>query len=479
MKRWELESRYAGACREIAELREELAGANAATAELAGEIERLKGLLEEAQRAGKRQATPFRRRVEQRSQAPKRPGRKAKQGVWKHQRQPSEAEKAAAETQTSELPQCPCCDDPLVERRTHERFEWDIPPVVPVLTRFVSESGYCHRCGRRYESRHGAQTSTAHGAAGVAIGPRAKAVASDMKHYLGVSYGKIQGFFNVVFDLPASRSGLFKADMRLAARATPVYRELIELVRQASQVHADETGWRIGALSAWLWVFTSREVTVYTIRTSRGHEVVLEMLGCRFKGYLTSDGLLTYDAAALADFLKQKCLAHILRRLSTLSASQKQAHVALAEATTPMFRDALALARRRAELDPGTYAQAAAAIEQRLDAIVAAYATDADDDGARMARHLAKHRQHLLPFLYVDGLEATNNQAERDLRPGVITRKTGGCNRTQTGAEAHATLASIGATCRKRRIPVLQFLIDIQRSLDHAPSIAAPTPVPP
>ena len=55
------------------------------------------------------------------------------------------------------------------------------------------------------------------------------------------------------------------------------------------------------------------------------------------------------------------------------------------------------------------------------------------------------------------------SDAERALRPAVITRKVGGCNRTPEGAHAHAVLASIGATCRQRGIPVLDFLVRLQR----------------
>ncbi len=49
-------------------------------------------------------------------------------------------------------------------------------------------------------------------------------------------------------------------------KARLVHEELIEVIGQCAVVHADETGWRIGILSAWLWVFTNRQVTVYTIQ---------------------------------------------------------------------------------------------------------------------------------------------------------------------------------------------------------------------
>jgi hypothetical protein len=485
MERWKLEAAYGKLLRENDELRERLGRQAAEMGDLRqliedqrAEIAALKAEVEELRRSGHRQANRFGRDKDRLSKDPKRPGRKAGQGKWSRGAEPTEEQKAKAETKTSCLAGCPDCGSAVTDVQRHEHYEVDIPPVEPKWTRFESESGYCPDCGRRVRSRHPDQISEATGAAGVVVGPHAKALASDMKHHLGLSYGKISAFFAVAFGLSFQRSGIYRADMRLAARASPVYAELVELVRQLAQVHVDETGWRIGALSAWLWVFCGSGITVYTIRTSRGHEVVLDILGQSFRGYLTSDGLLTYDAAALSGWLKQKCLAHILRRLKELSASQRAAHVALATGLTAVLRDALELARQRDELDGLAYAEAAKAIEQRLDTLIAEHLSEADDDGARMARHLNKHRMHLLPFLHVAGLAATNNEAERELRPGVVTRRAGRCNRTEAAAAAHAVLASIGATCRRRGIPVLDFLVQLQRSTNGVPSIAAATPAP-
>jgi transposase len=97
-----------------------------------------------------------------------------------------------------------------------------------------------------------------------------------------------------------------------------------------------------------------------------------------------------------------------------------------------------------------------------------------DPDNARFAKRLRKHRDHLLRFLYVDELDATNNQAERQLRPAVITRKTTGCNRAADGAEAHSILASVLATCHQRTIPILDFLVELQRTAENPPSLGPP-----
>lgn len=61
-------------------------------------------------------------------------------------------------------------------------------------------------------------------------------------------------------------SGLCQADERLAAKAEPVDEELVEAIHRSMAVYAGETGWRIGVLSTWLWVFTSQMLTAYTMR---------------------------------------------------------------------------------------------------------------------------------------------------------------------------------------------------------------------
>lgn len=180
----------------------------------------------------------------------------------------------------------------------------------------MTHSGDCAKCGKRVRSRHPEQTSEATGAAGVVGGPRAKALAADLKHRLGASYGKVCEVLNDAFGLKVTRSGGCQADQRLAEQARPVYEELIEALRECAVVHSDETGWRIGLLSAWLWVFTNQDITVYAIRESRGHEVVVEILGQTFKGILVSDCFLAYDDKALRDWLKQKCVGHLLRNLT-------------------------------------------------------------------------------------------------------------------------------------------------------------------
>lgn len=444
----------------IAELEEKLAQVLELNQRLQKELERLRAEVEEWKRAGKRQAVPFARRhwVEH----PKRAGRKRGQGKFAHRELPKVHQ--VQETKIVRLHGCPACGGKLREIHKHEQYVTDIPVVEVKTTRFVTYSGYCRMCHKRVRSRHPEQTSQATGAAGVMVGPRAKALAADLKHRLGVSYGKVSEVLNDAFGLPVSRSGWCQADQKLANIARPVYEELVKVIRQCSVVHADETGWRIGTLAAWLWVFTHQEVTVYAIRDNRSSDAVVDILGEKFQGILASDCYLAYDEKRLTTWLKQKCVSHLLRELKEMKESKSGRALHFARQLTILLQEALALKTEKANLDPFTFYQRAQALESRLDTLIAPNRRLSDHDNARFAKRLRKHRPHLLRFLYVDELDATNNQAERMLRPAVITRKTNGCNRTRGGAVTHAMLSSVLVTCHQHAIPILDYLVQLQHA---------------
>jgi transposase len=438
------------------------------------QIERLEQMVQQQQeeieylkRIGKRQAAPFARRhwVEK----PRRPGRKAGKGKFARRELPQVVK--SLETKEAKLDGCPECGGHLQTIHKHEQFVTDIPVVEVKTTRFVTYSGYCTSCHRRVRSQHPEQISQATGAAGVMVGPRAKALAADLKHRLGVSYGKVSEVLNDAFGLQVSRSGWCQADQKLARTARPIYEELLEAIRQCSVVNADETGWRIGTLSAWLWVFTHRDLTVYTIRANRSSDVVLDILGDHFSGILTSDGLLSYDDRRLKDWLKQKCLSHLLKDLKEMNETKSGRALHFARQATNLLQEALALKREKQTLSSRTFSQRAASLEDRLDRLIAASRRFSDAENARFAKRLRKHRPHLLRFLYIDDLEPTNNLAERMLRPAVITRKTNGCNRTKDGAAAHSILSSVLVTCHQQSLPVLDYLVQLQQFGATPPSL--------
>jgi transposase len=426
--------------------------------ELEARVRQLEALLLEATRAAKRQAAPFSRN--QPKAEPKKPGRPCGHAPAHRPAPPPEAI-----TQTIETPlanACPNCGAVLEDHQTHEQTVSDLPKIEPVVTKYISHSGWCPCCRQRVRSKHPDQPSTAGGAASHQLGPNALALGADLKHRLGLSYQKTVELFQSHFGLTTCAGALARAGQRIAHLADQTYQSLITIVRHSPVVCGDETGWRIGGLPAWLWVFTNKLVTVYTIREGRGHHVIVDVLGSDFGGVLSSDCCPSYDPIAAGD--KQKCLGHIIKDLSTLEAIKTRAAVRFPREALSILRDAIDLKRRIEGMSDHGYAVARGRIESRTDRMLSRIYTDPDN--RRLAHRMIKHREHLFTFLYVDEVEPTNNAAERAIRPAVIARKLSAGNRSPTGAQTHSILASLAATARQHGSTLVHAVLDLLRQRD-------------
>ena len=428
--------------------------------QLRAEVGRLKAELEQSKRAGKRQAAPFSKG--QPKADPKRPGRKA--GHPPSHRPAAPPEQVDRTIEVPLPPECPECHSSLSEAPVtiHDQYQIDLPEPRPVVTRFRVPVARCPACDRRVQGRHPEQTSDALGSAAVQYGPRLLGLAADLKHRLGVSYRKCSSVLLTLTGLVVCSAALARSGHRLRRLARPSYDRLAEAAKASAVQHVDETGWTIGGRSAWLWVLADEHATLYRIRRSRAHGVVVEVLGEEFAGVLVSDCFLAYDPLP---FAKQKCLDHLLKSCREIEAAKTRGTVRFSRRVAALLRKAMALKRRRGTISHRAYAVLRGKVHAELDRLLAG--TYTDPDNARLARRLRKQREHLLRFLDQDGVDATNNLAEREIRPAVIARKLSAGNRTEAGAETHAVLASVLRTCRRQGRDILSCLGELLR---HGPS---------
>jgi transposase len=234
-----------------------IARLEATIAQQAVRIAELEQQLHDSQRRGKRQATPFSKGAPK--AAPKKPGRKAGHAAAQRSK-PSRIDR----TLEAPLPDaCPHCGGQLQKEQVLPQYQEDIPrPVQPLVTQFNVHIGQCEQCARRVQGRHAEQTSDALGGAAVQLGPNVLALGAELKHVLGVSYGKVARFCQRSFGLSANRSSFARADQRLAAQWQPSYQRLLIHLRQSSVIHVDETGWKVGGHNAWLRVFPNAHLPV-------------------------------------------------------------------------------------------------------------------------------------------------------------------------------------------------------------------------
>lgn len=455
---------------ENATLRQRVAELEQRVVELEAALKTALEHLEAARRAGKRQAAPFSKGPPKAD--PKPPGRKV--GHPPAQRAKPEQVDRTLDVQLAHRT-CLVCGGDLVEHTIQVQYQVEIPPVRPIVTQFNIESARCAECGRRTQARHPEQTSDAVGAAAVQIGPRALGLGAELKHGLGVPYRKVGHVLDEALGLTVAPGTLVRAGQRLARKAEPTYQRLLSTVRTEPVVNGDETGWKIGGRNAWLWVFASAGVTVYTIDRRRSHEVAERVLGKDFAGILTCDCFLAYDPLP---YRQHKCTGHFLRRCGELQAEKRGPTALLSRRVARLLRGAMTLRERRSRLGAAGYPRACEKLEAALDRVLAEEQPDADN--ARFVKLLKKHRQRVLTFLYVEGLEPTNNLAEREIRPEVVVRKISGGNRGDRGARAHAILGSVIRTCQRQGRDFLAVAVALLRQrVPTALTLVKPRPTVP
>lgn len=370
------------------------------------------------------------------------------------------------------------------------------------MRHFRISRGRCRRCGRRAQGRHPDQTSDAVGAAGSQIGPRAVAIAAQLNKELGVWMSKVSRIL-ALLGLKVTPGGLYHALGRLAGAAEPTCRALALAVRHSAAVAADETGWRVAGHRQWLWVFVGDDVTVYLIAAGRGYDQAASVLGPDFSGVLERDGWAPYRR--FWDARHQTCVAHLLCRAKELIADSVAGQAKIPHAVRRLLLDALAVrdlltrptdvidctaveitadqpllgtgpadrdARdeitaagqdRQAQLD-----KQIARLQDNIDALLTRNPTH--EPNRKLLKHLTNEREHLLTFLTVPAIAATNWRAEQAIRPAVVNRKNWGGNRTRHGADMQQTLASVIRTSRQQHVCPIALLHDLQRHRTPAPS---------
>ena len=147
------------------------------------------------------------------------------------------------------------------------------------------------------------------------------------------------------------------------------------------------------------------------------------------------------------------------------------------DALVALLQEAIDLAERREQLTNEGYARRVVEIENRLDAWLLGVVRrrNPSPELNRLANHVANHYDEWLVFLHDPEVPPTNNHAERMVRPAVITRKVGGCNKTLLGALVHSILSSIMVTCQQQG----QKFLDLARQLWQAGEPQAIPLVPP
>lgn len=235
--------------------------------------------------------------------------------------------------------------------------------------------------------------------------------------------------------------------------------ELEEQLKDEPVLNVDETGWRTNGDKRYLWAFVALHYVVYTVAATRGSEVLVRFLGAVFRGVLCSDRFTAY--LKYHSGKAQFCWAHLKRNLLGILDLSKNS------AVERFCRDALAAhARlfrlwhkfRGGQIDRRQLLLRSLSIQKKIFTLAEQHVNSSHREVRNLARALWEHNERLFIFLEHEGVEPTNNSAERALRTGVQWRKICFGNRSATGELATARLLTVAETCELQKLNILAYL---------------------
>lgn len=292
------------------------------------------------------------------------------------------------------------------------------------------------------------------------IGPKAKAFAGFLRYAIKISERDVKILFERAFNLKIVASSIAGFRYQLKRAGSPLYRILMESLKKGSFIHADETGWKVNGENHWLWKFSNKKVSVSHIDQSRGQKVVENILGKDYAGTLISDFLSAYNKISAKS--KQRCLVHILRDLDKVREywHDDQEVLRYIKRLKEIFEGAVAL---QGEYKNKRWDKSYCVRRKNLKSSLKDFAFPNPNKRIlkRFAKRLERHKDELLTFLYVKGIDYHNNHAEQQIRPDVIFRKITFGNRSEKGAQYHSVIMSILQTAKLNGIDPISTFKDV------------------
>jgi len=365
--------------------------------------------------------------------------------------------------------QCTHCQAPLSgdDRKPYRHQVIEIPPLKPVVTEYQWHQLACPACGERTRAPWPA------GVPSGTYGPRVQATVALYTGAYRLSKRTTQQAMDEVFGVPMRVGTISQLERATtAAVATPV-EEARAYVHEQAVAHLDETSWCQGGKRAWLWVAVTSWVTVFLVRMSRGGSVARELLGETFAGILVTDRYSAYNWYPVR--WRQVCWAHLLRDFTAMRDRGGRSEE-LGEALLAQARQMFTWWHRVREgtLQRSTFRAYMTPLRREIERLLAAGRHCGVPKTEGTCRDILKRRAALWTFVQVDGVEPTNNTAERAIRPGVLWRKGSFGTQSEAGSRFVESMLTVVTTLKQQQRNVLEYLTEACEAAlrgDAAPSL--------
>lgn len=294
-----------------------------------------------------------------------------------------------------------------------------------------------------------------------ACGPRLQAAVVTLAVRNRVSRRDTVELIRELFGAELSTGAVDAIVQRAGEALAEPHARLAANVRSAPAVNIDETGWRLRGGRRTLWGALTPQAALFRIAPDRHEREAKALLGEDFHGIACSDRWWAYNY--LDPGRRQLCWSHLLRDFTAhsegLAAQSQFGQAGLAIAARVFeswdeFRESGDRAHLRERITP---------LQAKLRALLehAARKSTKTKYHRQFANNLLKQWPALWTFATVEGVEPTNNHAERGLRGAVIYRKLSLGSQSEQGERTIERLLSASITCRLQRRSLFTYLTDV------------------
>lgn len=332
----------------------------------------------------------------------------------------------------------------------------ELPPISVILTEHRTHQLRCRCCRARTSAR------LPDGIGDSAFGPRLQAAIVTLTARHRVSRRGITELARDLFGITLSTGAVDQICQRASDALAGPHCQLQDWVLDQRAVHVDETGWRTRGEGRALWTATTPEATLLQIAEHCNREQFNKLIGTAYPGIVISDRWNGYEH--LDPNQRQVCWSHIqrdFRRHADGLAEQKtfgEHGVELARRVFAAWR-----AYQHEHHDRDRLKTAITPIQNELRQLLeqASPKKARNRWHRRFANNLLKVWPALWTFTILEGVEPTNNPAERALRAPVIHRKISLGTQSHNGERFAERALSAAATCRQQHRSLFTYLSEL------------------
>jgi transposase len=331
----------------------------------------------------------------------------------------------------------------------------ELPPIAVWVSEHRLHRARCPDCAAETRAKPPAEVPRS------AFGPRLQAALTTLAIRKRVSRRDTVELADEMFGCQLATGTIDAIVQRTGEALEQPHGRLAAQIRSAPAVNIDETGWRTTGKRRTLWGALTERTALFRIAPDRHQREAKALLGEGYAGVACSDRWWAYDY--LDPERRQLRWAHLVRDFTAHSeglAAQKQFGQAGLEIAGRLFA---AWDAYRREGDRAHLLDQIEPLKHELKTLLerAARKSTKTKYHRLFAANLLKRWPALWTFTRVDGVEPTNNHAERGLRGAVIYRKLSLGSQSGNGERTTERLLSASITCRLQGRSLFAYLTDV------------------